>query len=69
MLCYDNSDGAFASRGAFILSAYGVKDVSILNGKFSAWCPESTEKHTQVEKANGTNFDFKLDTSQITTDA
>ena len=69
VICYDNLDGTMASRGAFLLSAFGIKDVSILNGKFSTWCPESSEKLTTVEKADGASFEFKLDQSLISTEA
>jgi 3-mercaptopyruvate sulfurtransferase SseA len=61
VICYDNLDGTMATRGAFLLSAFGVKDVSILNGKFSTWCPESSEKLTAVPKATGAIYEFKLD--------
>lgn len=68
VICYDNLDGTMASRGAFLISAFGVKVVAILNGKFSTWCPESSEKLTAVEKADGASFDFKLDASLVSTE-
>ena len=69
VICYDNLDGTMACRGAFLLSAFGIKDVSILNGKFSTWCPESSEILNTVEKADGASFEFKLDQSLISTEA
>ena len=69
VICYDNLDGTMATRGAFLLSAFGIKDVAILNGKFSTWCPESSEKLTAVGKADGVSFEFKLDPSLISTES
>lgn len=67
VICYDNVDGTMAARGAFLLSVFGVKDVSVLNGSFKSWCPESVEALKEPERATGANFEFVLDKSYFAT--
>ena len=69
VICYDNNDGTMAARGAFLLTVFGVKVVSILNGKFSTWCPPSAEEYKAVDKASGASFEFVQDTNMTSTAA
>jgi len=55
-----------ACRGAFLLSCFGFKSVTILNGKFQSWNNKS-KSEIKYLPANGKNFDFKLNTECFAT--
>lgn len=41
VLCYDSTDGGFASLGAALLSSHGVKSVVVFDGDFKSDFPKS----------------------------
>lgn len=61
VIVYDNNDGNNATRGAFLLAAFGVKKVAILNAKFSGHSPDKS-KVTNTLKATGADFGFAMKT-------
>lgn len=44
IVCYDQNDNVFASRAAFVLVAWGFKNVTVLNGGMKAWSDRATEE-------------------------
>lgn len=62
VLVYDNNDGNNASRGAFLLTAFGVKKVAILNAKFTGHVTDKS-KITNTLKATGADFNFEMKTN------
>ena len=55
-----------ACRGAFLLNYFGLKSVTILNGKFETWNNKS-KSEIKSKPANGINFHFKLNTELFAT--
>ena len=43
VICYDQQEGNWATRAAFILTAYGHKNVMILDGGMKKWLTEGLQ--------------------------
>ena len=57
VVCYDRSDNKWATRGAYVLKAWGFDNVKILDGGLKSWGDRPTESG-ESQKGTGTNFDF-----------
>ncbi len=59
IVCYDRQDNKWATRGAFILKAWGFVDVKVLDGGLKSWGDRPTESG-ESKKGSGSNFGFKF---------
>jgi len=59
VVVYDGQQGAFASRGAFMLRAFGHPDVRILDGGLAKWKKEGKEVQSHTAATAG-DFSYEL---------
>ena len=75
VVCYDNSKNQWASRAAFLLRAYGHRNVFVFAGGVSFWnmkkesaagqYPTVQTDENAVLKGDGEFFNYELDESQL----
>ena len=57
VVCYDQGNGMWSCRAAFVLKVWGFDEVSVLDGGFSGWGDHQVESG-EGNVGNDTNFNF-----------
>lgn len=66
VVCYDRSDNKWATRGAYVLQAWGFDNVKVLDGGLKNWGDRPTESG-ESKKGSGTNFNFQFRSELVAT--
>ena len=67
IVCYDGQMGIWATRAAYVLSAWGAPDVRILDGGLKFWQAEGLPVESgDVAPSNDTNHNFAAQPSGVT---
>lgn len=66
VVVYDCRKGWFANRAVFVMRAFGMKNVKVLDGGFAKWKAEGNPIVANSRGAStAADFDFKLDGSVL----